>query len=104
MTAAPVQPEQNDATLVRGLLRSLIEGSGRGGLTYVAQKLGMTASAARKRLFTAKNGIDLFSMRGYMLVVESKAAPDEPLTDCQQIDGIEVGKRADNSPAWRVKE
>ena len=97
------QPEPtSDAEIIKGLLRALIEGGGRGALTQIAGKLGINASVLRKKVYVAKRGIDETSLRAYILITESKVGPDEELQDSRLVDGLLIGRRSNGSPGWRV--
>jgi hypothetical protein len=110
LTATPpklrkTQPEPDkDAEFLRELFLAIIEGSGRGALTYLSTACGApTVSHFRKRLH-AKRAFCPLTMRAILLAQELKAGADEPLSEATQVGAFTVGWRADDSLGWRYGE
>lgn len=96
----------HDSAALSAAINAIMEGMGRGGLTYMADRLGMTASAMRKRLHG--QAFDEPTMRAVLLIAGSKAGDYENrpliseatagpyLIQVRDVDGQQV-------PTWRLR-
>lgn len=106
----PRQRVGKDAAAISTVLNAIVNAMGHGGLSYVAERLGMSPSAAKKRLERPGAGLDEPTMRALILVQSSKADAEEwrPIP----IETKEVGKLVieirekdgERMATWRVKE
>jgi len=100
---APPTPEETDQTeALAAVLRAIIEGYGRGGLTYASEKLGMTPSALRKRLMRIGGGFDSATMSCIALVMSLKDH-GEPADTTKTVGDYRITTRQQNGtkvPAW----
>lgn len=62
-----------DVKLIADILDAQMHALGRGGLTWLAGKLGMTLSAARKRSMARGFGLDAPTVRAVLLILATKA-------------------------------
>jgi len=76
-----------DAEALREVLVAMAQGIGHGGLTYIAENLGMSASATRKRLLRPGGGFDEATMRAVAFLMASKS---DAMGDT--IDAVECGE------------
>ena len=63
---------QDDSIALHNNVQAIIDGMGRGGLSYVADRIGMTPSALRKRLQVPGKAFDAPTMRAIALILELK--------------------------------
>lgn len=59
-----------DSEALHTAISQIIRDHGRGGLTFVAREIGMSASALRKRMQHASTAFDAPTLRGAILVME----------------------------------
>lgn len=94
-----------DAQLLQTIVSALIKGQGRGGLTWMAAKLGMSVTNLRKRLQSAAGAFDAPTLRAALLVLASKAEKHEgAVVKSQSLNGIVVEMRRTDegtTPTWR---
>jgi len=67
------KPPGNDAKAIARALCAIVQGGERGTLTATAQALGMTASAARKRLMRPGAGLDEATIKAVLFIADRKA-------------------------------
>lgn len=96
-----------DSKALSEAINSLMDGMGRGGLTYISDRLGMTPSAMRKRL--SSKPFDEPTMRAVILIAGSKAEDftEFPLESETVSGGYLIQVRNVNGesiPTWRVNE
>ena len=96
-----------DSAALADAINALVEGFGRGGLTYMADRLGMTVSATRKRLLGV--AFDEPTMRATLLIAGSKAEDYEswPLGEEKVVGAYLIQVRDVNGdliPTWRVND
>lgn len=95
-----------DAQALQEVLCAVLRGMGRGGLTYIATRLGMTPSAMRKRL-RSPNAFDGPSLLALIFLQQTSTPPanGKPkrkkkvgnyLIAVHDVDGVEV-------PSWSEK-
>lgn len=75
----PDQQSQDDSATLHEAVQSIIDGMGHGGLSYVAERIGMTPSALRKRLLVPGKAFDAPTVRASLLVLELNQQPAEEL-------------------------
>lgn len=93
--------QEPDSQALQDVTRALMAAQGRGGLTWLASRLGMTASALRRRLYSPTGAFDAPTMRAVLLVTASKAQPGDPTP--QKAGNYQVGI-VDRKPKWRAKQ
>ncbi len=90
-----------DALAFHSCLESLISGIGRGGLSFVASRLGVTPSMLLRRL---KNppAFDAVTMRAVILIQQSRVADDtaDPAPGAIQAGNFII-EIQDGEPKWR---
>lgn len=77
----PTPIDASDSEALHDAIQGIIDDRGRGGLSYVAERLGITASCLQKRLKVPGKAFDAPTLRGALLVIElrrSQAAGDQP--------------------------
>lgn len=62
-----------DVLLISDILSAQTQALDRGGLTWLAGKLGLSVSAMRKRTLTPGCGLDAPSIRAVLLILATKA-------------------------------
>ena len=97
----------SDSEALSVAIAALMTGMGRGGLTYLAERLGMTPSAMRKRLLSTAP-FDEPTMRATLLIGSTRAEDfqDYPLESTQEVGSYIIETRNVNGesiPTWRVK-
>lgn len=94
-----------DAQLLQTIVSALIKGQGRGGLTWMAAKLGMSVTNLRKRLQSAAGAFDAPTLRAALLVLSLKAEKATgDIVQARTINGITVEMIQSPSgliPTWR---
>ena len=97
----------NDSRALQTAILALVNGGGRGGLSRMAESLGMTVSAFRKRLLK-EAAFDEPTIRATILIQRLRAEnyPDAPVESCTKhgpyvIETRRVG--AELIPTWRTK-
>lgn len=78
-----------DAEAVAEVIRALVKGMGRGGLSWMAARAGQSVSAFRKRLISPSAGIDAVSLRLLMVVTQTKSGTT--LERLQETPGEVIG-------------
>jgi len=82
----PKALEVQEAAVVRDCIVAMIVGMGIGGLTWMANKLGMSVSTLRRRLLKDHGCFDLVTMRAMLLIMENR---EEKLNYLQQFGKTE---------------
>lgn len=95
----------SDSAALAEAVYALMEGMGRGGLTCVADRLGMSASAMRKRFL--KVAFDEPTMRATLLIGDSKDELFEqfPIDSEKVVGSYLIRVRSVDGeyiPTWRV--
>jgi hypothetical protein len=96
-----------DAENLRNAVIALYTGFGRGGLSWAANRLGMSPTALRKRLLSPSSGFDAPTMRAILLIQQSKAEnyPRAKIVDSCQIGPYIIEIRlvkGEEIPTWRA--
>lgn len=96
-----------EAEALRMAVIALKDGFGRGGLSYVSERLGMSPSAMRKRLKSPTAGFDEPTMRAVLLISQSKAEnyPRAKVLASTQVGAfmIEIRRwKGEEIPTWRL--
>lgn len=85
--STPTPVDAADSEALHTAIQALIEKRGRGGLTTVAEELGVTPSMLQKRLKVPGKAFDAPTLRAAILIVQSQAAeqarPPEQDADTQ---------------------
>lgn len=104
MPAPKIDP---DVKLIAGILDAQMQALGRGKLAWLAGKLNMTLSAARKRSRSKGFGLDAPSIRAVLLILATKADKFTTIpvaTVTAKNYTIELQKTKDGIvPTWRQK-
>lgn len=98
------QPDE-DAELLRSIIAAMMEGLGRGGLSWMARKLGTTPSNLRKRMQSNAGAFDAITLRASLLALSLKAEKFA----AEPVETVKSGKflieiREDeegNKPTWK---
>lgn len=81
----PNAVDADDSALLHQAIQTLIDTKGRGGLSYVAEKIGMTPSALQKRLRRPGRAFDAPTLRASLLILthsrEAQESPEPPEPD-----------------------
>jgi hypothetical protein len=101
-----IEPDA-DARLLQRIVTALMDGQGRGGLTWLAGKLGLTPSSLRKRLDSTEGAFDAPTLRASLLVLAMKAERhDGAVLSAETRHGLVIEQRVDyggNVTTWRPK-
>lgn len=102
---APIDP---GVKMLRDILAAMSAGMRRGGLTFLAGKLGMSPSNTRKRMVSTTGGFDGPTLRAALLVLASKperftTIPVASIPVGQFIIDLHQTEDGAITPAWRVK-
>lgn len=102
-------PNDADAALIQEILTASIGAMGRGGLTWLADKLGITVSALRKRLHSKTGAFDAVTLRAVLLVLASKAekfnsAPIRSEQNGKFVVEVRTDETGAEIPTWRPKK
>lgn len=98
--------EDHDAAGLQEVIVAIWKGMGRGGLTYLSNRLGMTPSALRKRLLSP-NAFDAVSLRALLLVVELKEEDDAIEMEGKKKGKYIIGTKevdGETQPTWRTRK
>lgn len=95
------QTTDDDAEAAGELLRAIVKGYGRGGLTWLAGKLGKNVSAMRKRLRSNCAGMDPFTMRAVLLIEQTRG---QSVNGSVPVNGYAIGRDARGEPTWEPAE
>lgn len=98
------EPDEDSQTL-HTVISALITGRGRGGLSWMARKLGTTPSNLRKRLASAAGAFDPMTLRAALLVLAQRADKfDSPALNAQEVGALVIEIRETEEgqvPTWR---
>lgn len=100
------EPDEDGQTL-HTIVSALITGHGRGGLSWMARKLGTTPSNLRKRLASAAGAFDPMTLRAALLVLAQRADKfDTEALNTTDVGELVVEMRETEegpAPTWRPK-
>ena len=96
-----------DAELLRSIIAAMMDGLGRGGLSWMARKLGTTPSNLRKRMQSNAGAFDAITLRASLLALALKAekftsAPADTVKSGNYL--IEIREEDEPLPTWRQKQ
>lgn len=85
----PDQSAQDDSAALHTAIQEIIDGMGRGGLSWMAERVGMTVSALRRRLLVPGKAFDAPTLRAIAVLLElrseqSQVQPPEPEPDTSE--------------------
>lgn len=117
MTALPKKRRRKATALVRNddtealgiALNALVQGFGRGGLSWLSRKLGFDLSPLRRRLLKTGAGMDPITMRATVLIANQRADQHKTaeVLASREVGPFVIEMRQHNGetfPTWRVKE
>jgi hypothetical protein len=94
-------PADDDADELRRVVTAMIDGMGRGGLSYLAGIVGMSVSAFRKRI-VSENPFDSVTARAILFVSMSRVY--EPAANETKAGDYLIGTDDEGRPTWRMSE
>lgn len=81
----PDQSAQDDSAALHAAVQEVIDEMGRGGLSWMAERVGMTVSALRRRLLVPGKAFDAPTLRAVATLMElrreQEAQPPAPTED-----------------------